>query len=336
MTHNFIKYLPKLTIFCALILSTNVLLFANSNKLIRSADAANQVECDTTGWFPTEFGLTDHHIFWYDGYYYLVSIYVPLEDNNLLAQTKFAYARSIDLCAWEDLSPILDSGANGVWAAIWSPYVLIDDGTYYLYFTGVSNQLTQQISLATSTDPSDPNSWQVQENVVFEPDHPGMVWEDGMFADCRDPTVIKVENVYYLYYAGRDEAGSIIGLATAPTPSGPWFDWGTIVAPEAKATLESPTIAQYGNAYYLFHNRGFEGEHYQIGPSPGGPWGSPIQISPGWAHEVWQNIAGEWYTSYLTDYTVTIATLWWDPFFEPAHPTIITNSMFFPVIYNSP
>jgi len=149
------------------------------------------------GWFPTEFGLKDHHIFWYDGYYYLVSTYVPLEDNNLLAQTKFAYARSIDLCAWEDLSPILDSGANGVWDAIWAPYVLFDDGTYYLYFTGVTNQLTQRISLATSTDPSNPNSWQVQEDVVFKPDHPGMVWEDGMLADCRDPTVIKVENVYY-------------------------------------------------------------------------------------------------------------------------------------------
>jgi len=44
MTHKFMKYLPKLTIFCALILSTNVMLFAGSNKFIRSADAANQVE----------------------------------------------------------------------------------------------------------------------------------------------------------------------------------------------------------------------------------------------------------------------------------------------------
>lgn len=335
MKHKFIKSLPKLMAFFALIFSTNVFLFASSNNWIRNADAATQEECNTMGWYPSEFGLKDHHIFWHDGYYYLVSIYVPLEDNSLLAQTKFAYARSSDLCAWEELSPILDSGANNAWDAIWAPYVLVDDGTYYLYYTGVTNQFTQRIALATSTEPSDPDSWQPQPDVVFQPNHLGMIWEDGQFADCRDPSVIEVGEVYYLYYAGKDEIGAIIGLATASTPSGPWYDWGSVISPEPNATLESPTIAHYGNSYYLFHNRGIEGEHYQIGPSPGGPWGNPIQISPGWAHEVWQNIAGEWYTSYLTDYSVTIAPLLWDTVFEPAHPTIVTQSIFFPVIYNS-
>ena len=322
-------------IFCALMLSTNVLLFTRSHKWIQSADAANQGECDTMGWYPTEFGLKDHHIFWHDGYYYLVSIYVPLEDNDLLAQTKFAYARSSDLCAWEELSPILDSGAFGTWEAIWAPYVYEENSIYYLYYTGVTKESTQMIALATSDDPSDPNSWILQDKMIFRPDHSGMIWEIGQPADCRDPTVIKMETVYYLYYAGRDISGSIIGLATSISPEGPWTDWGSIITSEPNAILESPTIAQYGNAYYLFHNRGIEGEHYQIGPSPGGPWGNPIQISPGWAHEVWQNIAGEWYTSYLTDYSVTISPLWWDTAFEPAHPTIFTDSIFFPVILNS-
>ena len=88
-------------------------------------------DCNRLGWFPTEFGLKDHSVFYFDGYYYLVSIYLPGEQF-------FAYGRSTDLCHWEDLTPVLEQRTNQ-WdsLAIWAPHVVQVDGIYYMYYTGV-------------------------------------------------------------------------------------------------------------------------------------------------------------------------------------------------------
>ena len=85
-------------------------------------------ECENPGWFPTEFGLKDHSIFWYDGYYYIVSIFLPPED-------RFAYARSDNFCDWEVLSPILTERIPGAWdeMSIWAPFVFEEDGNYFHY-----------------------------------------------------------------------------------------------------------------------------------------------------------------------------------------------------------
>ena len=317
------RNLPKqfgFLIVPALLLS---LLLSNGETRATIARGAYTPPCENPGWFPTEFGLKDHHIFWHAGYYYLVSIYVPPGNTDPLAQDRFAYARSTDLCEWEDLSPILQTRTPGTWdeTAIWAPFVYKENDTYYLFYTGVTQDFTQSILLATSLDPSDPDSWQMQ-TMVFQPDHPDMIWEPGQPSDCRDPTVIRLGEVYYLYYTGRDTSGNIIGIATATSPEGPWKDWGKILPPDTTTALESPTIAQYDNAFYLFYNRAREGEYYRIGAGPGGPWSEPYPFRPGWAHEIWQNTASEWFISYLTDLTVTISPLSWDTFFIPPRPVI--------------
>ena len=142
----------------------------------------------------------------YDGYYYLISNYIPNEYF-------FSYARSTDLCDWEDLTPILDQRENE-WEslAVWAPFVYEEEGSYYLYYTGVKGPyplLTQSIMLATSTNPADSDAWELQ-GMIFQPDHDWMIWQDDQWADCRDPMVMKVGDTYYLYYSGRDEDGGII------------------------------------------------------------------------------------------------------------------------------
>ena len=274
-------------------------------------------ECDPLGWFPEDFSLKDHSVFWFDGYYYLVAIYVP-------RQNRFAYARSVDLCVWEEMAPILAEHSPGSWdeAAIWAPYVWEEKGVFYMVYTGVTRELTQSIMLATSTNPADPLSWEPQ-GMIFQPDHVGMLWEEGRWADCRDPTVLVAEETYYLYYTGNDIDGGIVGLATSTTPSGPWRDWGTIILPLSdQAIPESPTIIVYDGVYYLFYNDSNQGEIFRIGASPSGPWENPESFRPGWAHEVWQIPESEWYTSYLTEYAITISPLIWDNFFSPARPFI--------------
>ncbi len=277
--------------------------------------------CATPGWFPTDFGLKDHTIFWYDGYYYLVSIYLPSED-------RFAYGRSVDLCSWETLPAILSTGLHGAQDdyKIWAPSVYVEAGVYYLYYTGVSQNYTQTIFLAISTNPDpysgqEAGSWQPQES-FFQPQHIDMLWQAGTWADCRDPNVINVGNLYYLYYTGRDTAGGIIGLAIATSPYGPWMDWGSILPPDPQNMLESSTIVQYKNAFYLFYHIPYQHEVFRVGGSPAGPWFTPETFQPGWAHEVWQDTQGGWFTSFLTDYTVTISPLTWDDFASPPRPWI--------------
>jgi hypothetical protein len=47
------------------------------------AQMPNVPNCTRPGWFPTDFGLKDHSIFWFDGYYYMVSIYLPHNNPGL-------------------------------------------------------------------------------------------------------------------------------------------------------------------------------------------------------------------------------------------------------------
>jgi hypothetical protein len=101
--------------------------------------------------------------------------------------------------------------------------------------------------------------------------------------------------------------------------------------------LESPTVVAYSGLYYLlYHHTGSSsaGEMYHYGPAPGGPWAEPIPLRPGWAHEVWTGLEGEWYTSFLTDYTVTIQPLLWDDAYTPAWPFIGTevHRLFVPLL----
>ncbi len=298
-------------------------LLAIVGVLILSGQPSNALAdtCSRLGWFPDDFGLKDHHLFWFDGYYYLISNYLP-------GESRFAYARSADFCHWErlaDVLPVEASVAGENLKAVWAPFVHFEDGIFYLFYTVVTKDITQRILLAVTDNPADPTSWQ-EQGVVFQPDHEDMIWQDGGWADCRDPMVLKSDGHYYLYYTGMDVNGGIVGAAKATTLEGPWRDWGAIIPPVVGGIPESATVASYAGAYYLFYNDTSLGEVFRIGASPAGPWLEPQRFLPGWAHEVWQDVDGKWYTSYLTSATVTISPLTWDDFYDPVWPFIGENA----------
>jgi predicted GH43/DUF377 family glycosyl hydrolase len=299
-------------------------------------NAGGSFPCENPGWFPEQFGLKDHTVFQYDGLYYLASIYLSDTDN----EQQFAYASSPDLCQWTDLGGILRTRRPGSWDEyrIWAPFVYEEDGIYYMYYTGVTGvagveaprPLAQSIMLATTADPSDPDSWK-ERGVVFQPDHDNMIWSGfDTWSDCRDATVIQAGNLYYLYYTGLDYAPDlrssvgIVGLASSTSPLGPWLDQGAVLRLPG-AMPESPTVAVHEGVYYLFYNHaGAEvlGGMERHGPAPAGPWTEASPFRPGWAHEVWSDLEGETNTSYLTDYSVTIQRLTWDSFYDPPRPFI--------------
>ncbi len=205
--------------------------------------------------------------------------------------------------------------------------MLEEQGTDYLYYTGVTEQYTQSIMLAISTDPSNPQAWQ-PAGMIVQPNHAGMIWQAGAWADSRDPMVIRDEDRYFLLYSGRDVGRGIVGLAKAPHPTGPWTDLGPIIPADLEAMPESPTLAQQGGVFYMFYNRSYIGEIVRTGSAITGTWSTTQPFKPGWAHEVWQDASGAWFTSYLTDYTVSISHLSWDPMRTPEWP-FVGESIFY-------
>src|SRR3972149_942772 len=118
-----------------------------------SAVAYDDTGCDRLGWYPAEFGLKDHSVFLFNGIYYIVSIRTPDEKA-------FVYARSPDLCTWEDLGTVVDQRIRWEWdeAFVWAPFVLVEDGVFFMYYTGVRRNFTQSIMLATPPNPPHKNS----------------------------------------------------------------------------------------------------------------------------------------------------------------------------------
>jgi predicted GH43/DUF377 family glycosyl hydrolase len=292
--------------------------------------------CDQLGWFPQTFGLKDHTVFSYDGSYYIAATYLGADAY----EDQFAYAVSTDLCHWDDLGGILHDRPAGAWDEhrIWAPHVLQVGGVYFMYYTGVTSAYAQSIMLATTTNPANPNSWQ-RQGVMFQPTHPGSLWEGfEAWSDCRDPTVIEENSRYFLYYTGLDTGGGIVGLATAPSPQGPWSDWGAVVTtPDTRP--ESSTVTSYQKLSYLFyHEVGPSGavEVYSYGPTLAGPWQGSHPFHYGWAHEIWVGPEGALYTSYLTDYTITIRRLTWDEVYDPPRPYVGDgmHRMLIPIVIN--
>jgi hypothetical protein len=72
----------------------------------------------------------------------------------------------------------------------------------------------------------------------FRPTHPGSVWTNMAWADCRDPMVLEKDGTWYLFYTGRDEGCGICGVATAPSVLGPWTDRGAVLK------VPNPTIPE--------------------------------------------------------------------------------------------
>jgi beta-xylosidase len=292
-----------------------------------------EILCDDPGWFPEDFGLKDHTVFRHDGFYYIASIYL----GEKSWEDRFAYARSMDLCNWESLGGILKDRPEYGWEGfrIWAPFVMEEDGFYYMYYTGVTEDITQSIMLATSKNPADPESWQ-RQGMIFQPSHIGMVWPgEGSWSDCRDPMVKRWGSHYYLYYTGKDKDGGIVGLATAESPEGPWRDWGAILTVPG-TMLESPMVIFHEGWYYLVYNQTSAGERLRVGPTPSGPWSESRPLHPGWAHEIWMSMNGNWMTSYLTTYDISIQPLTWDETFSPAWPFIgeQVHHLWLPLIMN--
>jgi len=297
------KYHPisigYITVF---IVALTMQLCANAMIPAASTITGPAIEC-VTPFFRQHTQLKDHTIFYFQGYYYLAAIQIYLSATQERKEHDFAYARTRDFCTWEDLGSVLSRGEDGEpdESAIWAPHVIEENGSYYMFYTGVNRNVAQSIMLAVSKNPADPKSWQ-KMGVVFRPNHTNMVYAGAhKWSDNRDPMILKQQGQYYLYYTGKDTSGGVVGVATSASITGTWQDWGAVVQTSLKSMPESPFVLENGGVYYMMYNdTGGNGPTWSWAVSPLGPWQPEHNETIGWAHDfVRIPNSSSWLVSYV-------------------------------------
>ena len=143
--------------------------------------------------------------------------------------------------SWTEIGEVLGKGAKGMWdsQAVFTPNILVENGTYHLYYTGVQptpgnpdgkfennsvNDFTA-IGVAKAKNPAGP--------FVRSKNSPILTVSKNRkaFDSYRvdDAVLLKRNNRFWLYYKGRNYADgqggpahTQMGVAFAPTPEGPF------------------------------------------------------------------------------------------------------------------
>ena len=142
------------------------------------------------------------------------------------------YATSRDGRHWTEQEEAVGKGGKGTWDehGVFTPNILVSDGHYYLFYTGVPEPFRNQFEDATSTaigvavadSPRGP--WaNFRGNPVLKPGTPGK-WDDFR---VDDSCLIIREGHYWLYYKGVNHVKkwrglTSMGLAIASSPTGPY------------------------------------------------------------------------------------------------------------------
>jgi arabinan endo-1,5-alpha-L-arabinosidase len=147
-------------------------------------------------------------------------------------------------------NPVLSAPTPGVP----DPTVLKVGDRYYLYATtgGRSEAFSQYSS-------QDLVKWQSEGYMFTSQNKPE--WIQG---DCWAPDVQKAEGGFLAYYTARDRTGRLcLGLASSPSPTGPWSDLGRPFLRDPRVGMIDPNAFLDGDGTrYLY----WKGDHNDLRP----------------------------------------------------------------------
>ncbi|MFH0828808.1 MAG: family 43 glycosylhydrolase [Candidatus Kerfeldbacteria bacterium] len=203
-----------------------------------------------------------------DGVWHVFAIYCKIYEPCANYQRGLMHLTSTDLTNWTEVGYILtpDGGSDFDDFDIWAPSIVEKDGTYYMFYTGVSvngySKWVQMIGLATSTDLT---TWtKYSTSPVFDCSTITGVYSDPTDdVACRDPYVFwdETEHQWVMSVSSR-RTGSTpanlmsIALATSDDLT-TWSGYGFITASDDYAA-ESSHVFQHNNTYYMFYTNGGE------------------------------------------------------------------------------
>ncbi len=141
------------------------------------------------------------------------------------------YATSTDGKTWTEKGMALAKGKPGTWEgeSVFTPNILVAEGKYWLFYTGVSRKFKQpyspdsKIGLAVSDSPDGP--WERMPNnpILRNSDNPDDF--DSHLID--DACLLIKDGKYWFYYKGRQLGKSPretkMGVAIAEHPQGPYI-----------------------------------------------------------------------------------------------------------------
>jgi beta-fructofuranosidase len=229
-----------------------------------------------------------------DGQWHLFGITHP-EPANAQRERFFAHATAPDLEGpWTKQAPVLHVDEKHNETVLWAPYVLADDGLYWMYYcAGGSDHAKYHIHLATS-----PDLWSWKRH----PANPMVV--DGF--DARDPMVMQFGDQWILYYAATSEpkGGNHDVVAVTSRDLSHWSNRKEVFRDSQVGTFggptESPFVVARNQKYYLFvcTNRGYNETAVYRSESPL-HWESANLVGTFAAHaaEVIQVADGRWFVS---------------------------------------
>lgn len=187
---------------------------------------------------------------------------VPIDST----ERDFGHAVSVDLHYWTQLDPILPARPDH-WdnAHMWSPSVIESNGTWYLYYTGVTRvpyawTWYQRIGVATSTDLV---NWTRYDEPVFGGNQvPWAFADSSTFDGCQfrdayvmpDPADPSHWLMYYVTEAAAARGQLIGGVARNAGGLAPWADlmplWCTDNA-HFYGWSESPCLIQHAGTWIM-------------------------------------------------------------------------------------
>ncbi len=140
------------------------------------------------------------------------------------------YATSPDGIKWTEKGMSLAKGKPGTWegASVFTPNILVAEGRYWLFYTGVSREFKQpynpdsKIGIAVSDSPDGPWERLASNPALTNSDDPEHF--DSHLVD--DACLIVRDGKYWFYYKGRQLGKSPsetkMGVAIADKPEGPY------------------------------------------------------------------------------------------------------------------
>lgn len=173
----------------------------------------------------------------------------------------------------------------------WGPYNVHDPSikkfgnTYYCYSTDVAYGLTVRLGIQVRTSP-DLVQWTFKGWVFDALPPQGAAFITGNGGTPNQalwaPYIIQVGSEYRLYYslASATARLSVIGLAVASSPSGPWQERGVVVGSTANSTITNaidPTVVMAPDgSSWMYYGSAFDGIYaLQLDPSTG------LALAPG-------------------------------------------------------
>jgi hypothetical protein len=241
------------------------------------AQAAAVTDCVRRGYAPLGYGLADFTVTRTQGRFHL--FHIPRVPGNECIHAAnehwFGHAVSDDLDTWVTKHPALSvESANYFESAhIWAPFVMEHDGTFYMYYTGLSQEPTQVLCMATSTDP-ELNIWKRHEGNPIIPLQ-GFFWHwrnrNGHLRQGRDPHVVRVGNHFLMAYTTMhaNNCPAVGGLVSKNLTQ--WEDIGPILYQPLRPDgwmPESVNIQPLADGNWVLIPSFCPGLHYYISDDP--------------------------------------------------------------------